>query len=93
MTAEKTMTLTNRVGLHARPASLFVQTAARFKSRITVTCNGKAADARRILEVLQLGAESGAVLQVRAEGAEGDDAAEAIDALETLVANRFGEAE
>ncbi|MGZ3638875.1 MAG: HPr family phosphocarrier protein, partial [Ktedonobacterales bacterium] len=75
---------------HARPASLFVQTAARFKSRITVTCNGKAADARRILEVLQLGAESGAVLQVRAEG---DDAAEAIDALETLVANRFGEAE
>ncbi|MGZ3581462.1 MAG: HPr family phosphocarrier protein [Ktedonobacterales bacterium] len=89
-TAEKTMTLTNRVGLHARPASLFVQTAARFKSRITVTCNGKAADARRILEVLQLGAESGAVLQVRAEG---ENAAEAIDALETLVANRFGEAE
>ncbi|HEX8035848.1 MAG TPA: HPr family phosphocarrier protein [Ktedonobacterales bacterium] len=84
------MTLTNRVGLHARPASLFVQTAARFKSRITVTANGKAADARRILEVLQLGAESGAVLQVRAEGG---DAAEAIDALETLVASRFGEAE
>jgi phosphocarrier protein HPr len=89
-TAETTMTLTNRVGLHARPASLFVQTAARFKSRITVTHNGKAADARRILEVLQLGAESGAVLQVRAEG---DDAAEAIGALESLVANRFGETE
>ena len=89
-TAEKSMTLTNRVGLHARPASLFVQTAARFKSRITVMCNGKAADARRILEVLQLGAESGTVLQVRAEG---DDAAEAIDALETLLAGRFGEAE
>jgi phosphocarrier protein HPr len=89
-TAEKTMMLTNRVGLHARPASLFVQTAARFKSQITVTCNGKAADARRILEVLQLGAESGAVLQVRAEG---DDAPDAINALETLVASRFGEAE
>lgn len=89
-TAESTVTLTNRVGLHARPASLFVQTAARFTSRITVTCNGKAADARRILEVLQLGAESGAVLRVHAEG---DDAPEAIDALEALVANRFGEAE
>lgn len=90
MTAEKTMTLTNHVGLHARPASLFMQTTARFKSRITVRANGKVANARRILEVLQLGAESGTTLQVRAEG---DDTAETIDVLEALVANRFGEAE
>jgi len=67
-----------------------VQSAAHFKSRIAVHANGKAADARRILEVLRLGAESGTMLQVRAED---DDAVEAIDALETLVANRFGEAE
>jgi phosphocarrier protein HPr len=67
-----------------------VQSAAHFKSRITVWANGRAADARRILEVLQLGAESGTILQVCAEG---DDAVEAIDALETLAANRFGEAE
>ncbi len=85
---ERTLILMNKVGLHARPASLWVQTAARFKSRITVTYNGRTADAKRILEVLQLGAGYGAVLTVVAEG---EDAAEAIAALTALVDSRFGE--
>ena len=83
-----TMTLTNSVGLHARPASLWVQTAARFRSRITVSCAGRVANARSILEVLQLGAGSGAVLTVNAEG---DDAEAALAALAALVESRFGE--
>ena len=85
---ERTLILMNKVGLHARPASLWVQTAARFKSRITVTYNGRTADAKRILEVLQLGAGYGAVLTVVAEG---EDAAEAIAALTALVDSRFSE--
>ncbi|HEV2237590.1 MAG TPA: HPr family phosphocarrier protein [Ktedonobacterales bacterium] len=85
---ETTLTLTNRVGLHARPASLWVQTAARFRAQITTTCKGRTANARRILEVLQLGAGAGAVLTVRAEG---DDAEEAVAALAALVESRFGE--
>ncbi len=89
-TVEKTLILMNKVGLHARPASLWVQTAARFRARITVTCNGRTADAKRILEVLQLGAGYRAMLMVVAEG---EDAAAAVAALTELVHSRFGEPE
>jgi phosphocarrier protein HPr len=89
-TVEKTLTLVNKVGLHARPASMFVQTAARFGSRISVSYNGRIADAKRMLSVLQLGAEQGASLFLTAEG---DDAVDAVAALAELVENRFGEAE
>lgn len=88
--AEKAVILTNKVGLHARPAGLFVQTAARFRSSITVECRDRRADAKRILQVLQLGAEHAAVLRIRAEG---EDAEEALVALSELVWNRFGEEE
>ena len=67
---EQTFTLINKVGLHARPASLLVQTAASV--HLTLQANGQTADAKRILQVLQLGAENGAEVAVRAEG---DDAA------------------
>jgi phosphocarrier protein HPr len=87
---EKTLVLVNKVGLHARPASLWVQTAGRFKAKITVVCSGRTANAKSILEVLQLGARYGAELVVTAEG---DDAPDAIAALTELVQTRFGEAE
>jgi phosphocarrier protein HPr len=87
---EETVILVNKVGLHARPASAFVQTAARFASTIQVRCDGRVADAKRILQVLQLGAERGAALHIVAEG---PDAAEAVAALRELVAGRFGEPE
>jgi phosphotransferase system HPr (HPr) family protein len=87
---EVMLTLTNKVGLHARPASLWVQTAARFQSQITARYNGRSADSRRILEVLQLGAGAGAVLAVRAEG---EDAEAALAALAALVESRFGESD
>ena len=85
---EMTMTLINKVGLHARPASMWVQTAARFRAHITVAHDGRTANAKSILEVLQLGAGVGASLTVRAEG---DDAEEAVAALAALVESRFGE--
>jgi phosphocarrier protein HPr len=87
---EQTYTLVNQIGLHARPASMFVQTAARFQAAIQVSCAGRTADAKSILQVLQLGAERGAVLQIRAEG---EDAAAAVSALGELIASRFGEPE
>lgn len=87
-TLEQTFILINKVGLHARPASLLVQTAARFSSSVTLTANGKTADAKRILQVLQLGAENGAEVAVRAEG---DDAAAAVEAIGTLINQRFNE--
>ena|ERR671939_468890 len=87
-TLETALTLTNAVGLHARPASLLVQTAARFTSRINLRHGERLADAKSILQVLQLGAGPGARLALRVEG---EDAAEAIAALTALVERRFGE--
>ncbi len=88
--ADVTLTLLNKVGLHARPASQFVQTAARFASTITITHQSRRANAKSILQVLSLGASGGAEISIHAEG---DDAEAAIASLKQLVENRFGEAE
>ncbi len=85
------LTLTNAVGLHARPAAKFVQTAVRFASSITVrnvTRGGPPADAKGILGVLSLGAEHGHVIEVQAAG---PDEAEGLAAIRALVESRFGE--
>lgn len=82
--------LLNKVGLHARPASQFVQTAARFASSVTVEYNSKKANAKSILQVLSLGAGGGAEISISAEGA---DAEAAIAALQQLIADKFGEVE
>ena len=78
----------NPLGLHARAAARFVHTASRFRSRVTVSRNGKAMDGKSILGILLLAASQGAVLRVAAEG---EDEAAAVDALATLVESGFGE--
>ena len=85
---ETSITITNQVGLHARPARLLVQTAARFHSRIEVRCHEKTANAKSIVGVLKLGAVLGDTLQVRVEG---DDAEQAMSALTSLVQRKFDE--
>jgi phosphotransferase system HPr (HPr) family protein len=84
-----TLTIQHKVGLHARPAAQFVQTAKQFKSDIRVTHDEREANAKSILSVLTLGANQGAVIRVCAEG---EDADQALEALESLVAGDFGEA-
>jgi len=86
---EITLTLRNQVGLHARPAALFVQAAKNFESTINVCKDDRAVDAKSILSVLTLGAESGAVITIRAEG---DDEDLAIAGLQKLIESNFGEA-
>lgn len=76
---EITVTVTHEEGLHARPAAHFVQTARRFRSRVRVLYNGREADAKSLLSLLALGVEQGAVITLRAEG---EDAGEALAALE-----------
>ena len=78
--SETLITLPAGVDLHARPAAVFVRTALRFQSQITVAANGKEADAKSILSVLALGARAGTILQVRAEGGDANDALEALSA-------------
>ena len=77
------------MGLHARPAALFVQTAARFKdTRIDVVKDGTARNAKSILNVLGLGVSQGTTIVVRAEGPEAEAA---LAALSDLVDRDFNE--
>ena len=81
-------TIHHEVGLHARPASMFVQTAAKYSSDIEVTHGETTANAKSILGILTLGAHQGALITIRAEG---EDADEALKTLELLVLDNFGE--
>jgi len=87
---ETNLTITNQVGLHARPARLLVQTAAQFQSQIQLRCGEKTANAKSIVGVLKLGAVMGDTLVLRAEG---EDAEKALDALTNLALRKFDEQE
>ena len=78
---EFTHTVTDAVGLHARPAAEFVRTASGFSSDIRVVMDGRSADAKSLLEVLQLQVGTGAVVTVTAEGADADAALAALAAV------------
>ena len=78
----------NRLGLHARAAARFVHAATRFRSRVTVSREGRTMDGKSILGILLLAASQGTLLRVAAEG---DDEAAAVDALAALVEGGFGE--
>src|SRR6266700_1204393 len=82
------LTLANPTGLHARPASLFVQTAARYQATIRASGHGKETDATSIIGVLSLGMRQGDTITIRASGA---DAKAAIEALSELVRANFYE--
>jgi phosphotransferase system HPr (HPr) family protein len=85
------LTINHSVGLHARPAAQFVQTASQFESEITVANKTKESDpvnAKSILSVLTLGVHQGFEIEITADGA---DAGDALKALEQLVADNFGE--
>ena len=74
------------VGLHARPAALFVQQAAAFSSTIGLSCGDRTADGKSILGVLQLGASAGSRVEIRAEGDDAEAAAEALAAFIRTIA-------
>jgi len=84
-----TLLVTNEVGLHARPASEFVKLATQFKANIQVrnkTTNSSAMDAKSILSVLMLGVEKGHEIELAGDG---DDEAQAIEALRELIESDF----
>jgi phosphocarrier protein HPr len=78
----------NALGLHARAAARFVQTANRFQAAIRVTRGDRTVDGKSIMGILLLAAARGTVLTIAAEG---PDAAAAINELGALIAARFGE--
>jgi phosphocarrier protein len=78
----------NRLGLHARAAARFVHEANRYRSRVTANRDGRSMDGKSILGILLLAAGQGAVLELTVEG---EDEAEALAALVSLVEGGFGE--
>lgn len=80
--------IVNQLGLHARAAAKLVHTASRFESDVVLDRDGDEIDAKSILGILQLGAAQGTRLALRCEGS---DEEEALEAVTSLFADRFGE--
>jgi phosphocarrier protein NPr len=87
---ETQVTIVNKLGLHARAAAKFVGCTAAFSSSIQAGTDGNMVDAKSIMSVMMLAAGKGTVLDVRIEGS---DEEAALQALKTLIENRFDEAE
>jgi phosphocarrier protein HPr len=85
---ERTVQIVNRNGLHARPAAEIVKLAAKFESEITIVKDDLDVNGKSIMGVMMLAAEHGSSITFKAEGPDADHA---LDALATLVRNKFGE--
>lgn len=79
---KKSFIIVDAAGIHARPATMLVQTAGKFASDITIETNGKKVNLKSIMAVLSLGAGKGAEVEIACEGA---DEAEALEALTATV--------
>jgi phosphocarrier protein len=82
------VTITNRLGLHARAAAKFVQLASRFNAQIRVSQGGRIMDGKSIMGILLLAAAHGTTITILGDG---PDEQEAIGALSDLVQSGFGE--
>ena len=82
------VTINNEVGLHARPATFFIQEANEFKSGIWVEKDERRVNAKSLLGVLSLGITKGTTITLLADGS---DEKEAVAALSELVSGNFGE--
>ena len=82
------LTIANKLGIHARPAAVFVKTANRFTSEILVEKDGEKINGKSIMGLMMLAAGPGSRLIIQAHGA---DAPEAVAELEALVKRKFDE--
>ena len=83
-----TFTIRNRLGLHARAAALLVKTANRFVSEVTLEKDGLEVNGKSIMGILMLAASKGSKITLKVNG---QDSAQAIQALGKLIEDRFGE--
>jgi phosphocarrier protein len=84
----RTVTVVNRLGMHARAAAKFVHVATRFEAQVRVARDTREMDGKSIMGILLLAAARGSALTISAEGTDERDA---VDALTALVASGFGE--
>jgi phosphocarrier protein len=85
---EAKVRITNRLGIHARPATLLVRTAQKFKSRVTIVKDDMEVDGRSIMDIMILAAEPESEIIIRADG---EDEKEAVMALKKVVEDKFYE--
>ncbi len=85
---EREVKIVNKLGIHARPAAEIVKAAGKFTSNITIVRDDLEVNAKSIMGVMMLAAELGSTIVLRAIG---EDADAALDALATVIANKFGE--
>ncbi|MGK6315063.1 HPr family phosphocarrier protein [Neorhizobium sp. DT-125] len=87
-TLSREFLIVNKRGLHARASAKFVQMVEAFDAHVTVSRDGTTVGGNSIMGLMMLAASTGCTIEVSASGSQ---AAEALDALEQLVANKFGE--
>jgi phosphocarrier protein len=85
---EKELTIVNRLGMHARPAAMFVRIASRFRCEVWVEKDGEQINGKSIMGLMMLAAGQGSKLLVRCEG---PDAERALQELQELIAGKFNE--
>lgn len=85
---EKTFTIGNKLGLHARPAAVFVQTANKFAASVEIQKDDTSVDGKSIMGIMGLAAEMGSSITLRISGSDADAA---LTALGKLIESDFGE--
>jgi len=85
---EKEIPIVNRLGLHARPAAMFVRIASRYRSEVWVSKEGEEVNGKSIMGLMMLAAGQGSKLRIRCEGV---DAEKAMEELEALINAKFNE--
>jgi phosphocarrier protein HPr len=85
---EKDIPIVNRLGLHARPAAMFVRIASRYRSEVWVSKEGEEVNGKSIMGLMMLAAGKGSTLHLRCEGPDAD---KALEELEELINSRFNE--
>ena len=87
---QQDLEIVNKLGLHARASAKFTQLAAKYKSEIWLTRNGRRVNAKSIMGVMMLAAGKGAKVTLEANGTDETDA---LQALTALIGDKFGEGE
>ncbi|GGO82843.1 phosphocarrier protein HPr [Marinobacterium nitratireducens] len=85
---EKKVTIINKLGLHARAAAKLINTTGQFSSQIRIDKDGREVDGKSIMSVMMLAASKGTELTIRADG---EDENAAVEAIEALINDYFGE--
>jgi phosphocarrier protein HPr len=87
---KKSIRVVNKLGLHARASAKLTQAAGKFSSQVWISRESRRVNAKSIMGVMMLAAGLGSTVELEAEG---EDEAAALDAIEALFADKFGEGE